>query len=207
MSDALKFIDIPEGRKQLIREITVAKKRLTLHKALRDYISALPQKKMTATLASRAHEFLMKTYPELIVQRVTYDKRKSHSDRWMHAELEIHWHDMESRRYTVYQDADYRYDVMRTFGDFDAQHEREIAHLEHALPRFAYHARKFNDALSNLIEASQFAKPEGSLHPAYPLSNMFAWYTLSHPGHLATVEADHAEVQQPVPDTPSDAGA
>ncbi len=181
----------------MVAAIAEQQKQLALFQFLRSYFEQLPARKMNATIATKLHAALVDQAPDLVIQRVSYEPKKNPVSMWAEAELTVFWHGMESRHYRVYQKPDYSFDLDRMFSG-DQQYTASIAHLSAVLTKFAYHAKKYNAALSVLVEASKIAQAEGSIFPSYPLSEMFGYYQLNRPNMPRAVD---------VPDTPDSASA
>lgn len=197
MSSDLRFIDIPKDRAKVVAAIAEQQKQLALYQFLRSYFEQLPARKMNATLATKLHAALVDQAPDLVVQRVLYVPRKGLYSEGIEAGLVIYWHGMDERQYRVYQRFDYSFDLERMFSG-DQQYTASIDHLTAVLAKFAYHAKKYNEALRVLVECSKIAQAEGAIFPSYPLSEMFGYYQLNRPNMPRAVD---------VPDTPDSASA
>lgn len=202
MSHYVRFINIPESRARIVAAINRTQARISLMDNLRAFLETLPRepvpkgsgaplgalqplKKLNAGIGGKLHEYFIATAPHLKVARVAYAAEKTTSFM-ARGQLSIFVYEDSASQpmaqgYMLQQNLDGSLDLNVTFVSYEvevAQH----AHLRAHLPQFARTAQRFNDALSKLRDVAKVAKPENSIHPSYPLSEIYHWYELSSPG-------------------------
>lgn len=181
--DRLKPIDIPKLRAEMLKTISIYRRRQTLANLIKSFFGQLAQDaKVDRRTAVKLHDYLIEMAPELRVFRVDYEKKDRGGDLGPRYEFKVHMYDMD-----LCDKADFNLQSSVTSSGWDMDWllsgdqfwEKHADFIESRLKGMPYAAQRFNAGLEELRKyARLMSMPPDGTTPVYPMSDAFNFYGL-----------------------------
>lgn len=182
MTEKIKPIDIPALRAEMLKSISIYRRRALLTDMLRQFFGEVKRDKINARTAAKLHEKLTEEAPDLKVYGVDYQKKALATGEPNYL-FDIHMYEMGDLRscslqlYKFAEDGSADLDNMLVAEGLWGSHAEFI---ESRLKGMPYSAQRFNTALEEMRKhAEHMSQPKGELFPVHPMSSAFQWYSLS----------------------------
>jgi len=173
-------IDIPKARAGILKSIAEYRRHAILAELVEGFLKGLEGKRIDARCKDKLQELLQEAAPSLKVYRVTYSKEQNLLTLLPDYRFNIWMYDMDvaERHFLVRHKPDGTLNIEDAMVA-DRQWAAHADLLEARLPKFTYHATRFNEAVDMLKKQCEFALDSDGKFPVYPLSEYFHWYQLS----------------------------
>lgn len=181
--DKLRPIDIPKLRAEMLKTISIYRRRQTLANLIRSFFGQLAQDaKVDRRTAVKLHDYLIEMAPELRVFRVDYEKKDRGGDLGPRYEFTVNMYDME-----LCSKAEFNLQTSVTSTGWDMDWllsadqfwEKHADFIESRLKGMPYAAQRYNAGLEELRKhARAMCISPTSMTPIYPMAEAFNFYTL-----------------------------